>query len=326
MAYPRHMRRIERLINLIAALLETRQPLTAEQIRERIAGYDQTTSEAFRRSFERDKEALRALGIPLELRRTGPFDADPEGYVIPKDKYYVPDLDLEPDELAALRIAAGAVLGAGSQAASGLMKLSLNEPGEGWKAPRVVWGADIAAEQPLLGPAYAAVSERQAVSFEYATSEGEVAVRTIEPYGLVHRRGNWYLVGRDRDRDAIRGFRLSRVGGEIRRVEGSYDVPEHFRPEEHVGLEAWEVGSAPAERATVRFSRAFRWWAEQNLGAEKHSPGPEGTLDVDLSVTNADALISWVIGFGGEVEIVAPPAIRERLTEHLAPFREGADA
>jgi proteasome accessory factor B len=79
------MRRIERLINLIAALLDTRHPMTAEEIRSRIAGYDQGSHDAFRRAFERDKDSLRHMGIPLELVPTDPFSEVPDGYIIPKD-------------------------------------------------------------------------------------------------------------------------------------------------------------------------------------------------------------------------------------------------
>src|SRR5688572_27911843 len=166
------MRRIERLINLIAALLETRRPLTAEEIRERIAGYDQSSHEAFRRAFERDKEALRSMGIPLETRALSAFGDDPDGYIIPKDKYYLPELDLDPDEMAALRLAAAALIGTGTEAATGMLKLSVDAAAEGSAPPRLTWGTDLDAEQPLLGPLYNAVSERTVVTFSYRSQAG----------------------------------------------------------------------------------------------------------------------------------------------------------
>src|ERR671916_3228940 len=120
------MRRIERLVNLIAALLETLRPLTAEDIRHQVAGYGGTSLEAFRRSFERDKETLRDMGVPLEIVPTDAFSEQADGYIIPKDKYYLPELDLEPEELAALKLAADAVMSGGDQAGAGLMKLSID--------------------------------------------------------------------------------------------------------------------------------------------------------------------------------------------------------
>src|SRR5688500_16511119 len=116
------MLRIERLINLIAALLDGRRPLTASEIRERIAGYDSQSAEAFRRTFERDKAELRDMGIPIETVKD---EDDNDAYVIPADKYYMPELDLQPDEIAALKLAADAILGVGEQAGSGLKKLSI---------------------------------------------------------------------------------------------------------------------------------------------------------------------------------------------------------
>ena len=310
------MRRIERLINLIAALLETRRPLTAEEIREQIAGYDQASHEAFRRAFERDKEALRSMGIPLETRAMSAFGDDPDGYIIPKDKYYLPELDLTPDEMAALRLAAAALIGSGREAESGLLKLSVDAAAESATPPRLIWGADLDAEQPLLGPLYAAVSERSTVAFTYRSSKG-AGTRTLDPYGLVHRRGNWYLVGRDHDRDDIRAFRVSRIEGRIQAGPGSFEVPVGFDAEAHVSLEAWEIGEQTESKAVVRFSPRMRWWAEQNLDPAAGTDATDGSLDVTLDANNPDALVAWVIGFAGEAEIVSPPAARARLVDRV---------
>jgi proteasome accessory factor B len=315
------MRRIERLINLIAALLETREPMTAEEIRDRIAGYDQPSYESFRRSFERDKEALRAMGIPIEMRATDQFGASPEGYVIPKSRYYLPELDLEPDEGAALRIAADAILGSTEAAQAGLMKLSAGADTAPPPGPRVVWGADVAAEGPLLAPIYAAVLERHVVEFDYLRAgSDEEERREVEPFGVVHRRGHWYLVGRDRSRNQVRAFRISRIRNTPVFGPGDYDVPPDFDAAEHIGGEAYEIGPGEPTTAVVRFSPQMRWWPEQNLGhATMHERG-DGSLDVEIPVANFDALASWLIGFGAEAEIIEPPAARTALLNHLAPY------
>lgn len=311
------MRRIERLINLIAALLEAPRPLTAEEIRERIAGYDQPNQEAFRRAFERDKEALRTMGIPLELRSTGVLGSDIEGYIIPKDKYYLPELDLEPEELAALRIAAEAVVGGGNVAESGLMKLSVDAPSMPWSGPRVVWGADVAAEQPLLGPLYEALLERKPVTFDYTSATGESSNRTVEPYGLIHRSGHWYVVGRDTGRDDVRSFKLSRMSRPLTTEPGSFEIPESFDAAAHLSGEAWEIGEAPQTVAVVRFDASMRWWPEQNLQEQVQNEGPGGALDVEMPVANIDAFVSYVIGFGDDVEVISPPEIRTRIVEQV---------
>ncbi len=319
------MRRIERLINLIAALLESSRPLTADQIRNQIAGYDQPSSEAFRRAFERDKDALRSMGIPLETVPTGPFGDEPDGYTIEKEKYYLPELDLAADELAALRLAAGTLIGAGSQAEAGLLKLSVDASSGEWTTPRIVWGADLNAEQPLLGPLYTAVSERHPILFEYRTGEGDARRREVEPYGLVHRRGNWYLVGRDREREAVRAFKVSRLTAAPTRLDGSYSVPADFDAEAHLGKQAWEIGDDPTT-ATLRFAAELAWWAEQNLSPERTQRRADGSLDVDVPVANLDALVSWVISFGGRVRIVSPDEARRALVERVSAFAGAARA
>ncbi|CAN5747708.1 YafY family protein [soil metagenome] len=318
------MRRIERLINLIAALLDARGPLTADDIKETIAGYDQPNHEAFRRAFERDKEALRAMGVPLEVVPTDPFSDHADGYVISPARYYLPELDLEPDELAALRMASEAVLGGKEEAAAGLLKLTMSEGVTPWDGPRVVWGADLAAEQPLLAPLYASVLARRPVAFGYRRAgEDDAERRTVEPYAVVHQRGNWYLVGRDTARDGLRSFRVSRIVGRLEELDGSYAIPEGFDPLAQASGEAWEIGPGAPGAATVRFDADLAWWPEQNMPNAIRRPGPGGAVDVEVPVSNLDALVSWVIGFAGGAEVTAPQEARIRMRDHLATWSEG---
>lgn len=320
------MRRIERLINLIAALLDTDRPLTAEEIRERIAGYDQSTADAFKRAFERDKEHLRAMGIPLETVFSGrdPLADQPAAYIIPKERYYLPELDLEPDELAALRLAGDVILGAGDLAEQGLLKLSVDEGGSPESGPRVPWGADVAAEQPLLGSLYGALVERDAVRFTYAPASGDAAERTVESYALIHRKGHWYLVGRDIDRAAPRVFKLSRFGSSIARTGIAYDIPEGFDAGAQLTGEAFEIGAQDGGfRATVRVSSRMRWWVEQNMAAAASRAAPDGAIELDLPVANLDALISWALGFGPEVVILRPQEARAAMLQRLAVWTGG---
>lgn len=313
------MRRIERLINLIAALLDAPRPMTAEEIREQIAGYDQTDKENFRRTFERDKKELRDLGIPIETVETSAWGDDPEGYIIPKDKYYMPEIDLDDDELAALRIVADVALGAGDQARAGFRKLSSDQETSAWNAPHLVWGADVAAEQPLLGPLFAALVDRSPVSFGYVTGDGSRSRRHVEPYSLVHRRGHWYLIGRDVDRDAPRSFKVSRIE-RVQRGDGSYEIPGDFDLDAHTALEPWEVGDAEPIAVEMRFSGPVAWWPQQNMQFADTTTNDDGSVDVSLKVAKLDALISWAVGFAPHVEIVAPPEAQERLRAHLAPY------
>lgn len=298
--------------------------MTAEEIRERIQGYEQDTHEAFRRAFERDKEALRAMGIPLEVVATDPFADQADGYIISKERYCLPALDLQPEEVAALKVAADAVLGPGDEAAAGLLKMSMDGPVAPLDGPRVVVGADVAAEQPLLSPLYGALLERRPVIFSYLRAgETEAKMRTVEPYALVHRRGNWYLVGHDRERDAVRAFKVSRIDSGPSAAEGSYAIPAGFDAARHLGKEAWEVGPGEPSAAVIRFDSELAWWPEQNMPSAPITPAPGGAADIEIPVANVDALVSWIIGFGGAAEIISPPDARRRLVQHLAGFGDG---
>lgn len=310
------MRRIERLINLIAALLETERPLTAEEIRERVAGYEGSNVDAFRRMFERDKADLRSLGIPIELKKLHPLD-EIDGYVIPKERYYLPEIDLDPDELAALHLAARSV--AGSDAGAGVLKLAVDQTDDPAGALPVMWSADLAAEQPVLSTLYTGAVERCRLSFTYRQPDGDAQVRTVEPYVLAHRRGHWYLVARDVDRDAIRTFRVSRIEGGVAVGSDHFHPPDDLDAAAYLGGASWEIGPESV-RARIRFDPGFRWWADQNLATSTRTEGPAGSLDVELDVANLDALASWVIELAGHATIVEPKAAREALVRHLAPF------
>jgi predicted DNA-binding transcriptional regulator YafY len=187
-----------------------------------------------------------------------------------------------------------------------------------------VWGADVAAEQPLLGPIYGALLDRRAIAFDYRRPDGESSTRHLETYGLVHRRGNWYVVGRDIDRDAIRSFKLTRIRAGIESIGSVYMIPQGFDASEYVAGEAFEIGGGPQKTAVIRFAPSLRWWAEQSWPDAARSETPDGGLEVEIPVSNVDALVSWVVGFGDEVEIVRPESARAAMISHLQPFLDGA--
>lgn len=315
------MTRIERLINLIIALLETRWPLSASEIRERVGGYGQDNYESFRRAFERDKDDLRSLGIPVEVRKKDPLDEHSDGYIIDKERYYLPDLDLEADEIAALRIATEAVRGGQSEAAAGLMKISVDSTTAPVDGPQVAWGDDL--RQPALGAIYEAQLERRPITFDYQSASGDRTDRRLEPYGLVNRRGHWYVVGNDVDRDAPRAFRISRIQGNVTMLEGDYAIPPGFDAQAHLPAEPYEMGERPRE-AVVRFDASLSWWVEQNLGRAPRAAQADGSLELTLPVGNIDALVSWVLGFGAAVEVLSPPEARSEILDHLEPLLGGA--
>src|SRR6266511_677204 len=194
------MRKVERLVNLVALLLDTHRPLTLDQVAELVPGYE-ATGESLRRMFERDKEELRGLGVPVERGPIDPWGSE-EGYFIDPNAYAMPRLDLAPDERAALALAARAWSGAAGDpsALAGLSKLDL-DPGAGPDALR----ANLDGASPLLATLIDAVTRRKRIVFTYRPPGRSPSERQVDPYALVHRRGTWYVAGHGSGRGAKPG-------------------------------------------------------------------------------------------------------------------------
>lgn len=298
------MRRvIERLLNLLAFLLTTRRPVTADEIRNQVAGYGGSSDEAFHRMFERDKELLRRIGIPIELTDGNGWGLE-QGYLIDPDAYRLPDPGLTDEERAALAVATRIVrLGGGPAPTEGLLKLGGLGPGEGSEP----LGADLGPAADLLGDLFSAVTQRRKVTFDYRGKKREVA-----PYGLAHRRGHWYLVGGVGD--DIRVFRVDRMESlVVDTEEGSFSRPEGFSLRDAVDAHPWEAGSEEPIVARVRFEPDMAWWAARTLRVDYRS----GPLEVELPVSNVDAFIGWILSFDDSAVVLEPPELRDQIVERV---------
>ena len=298
-------RRTERLLNLVICLLASRSFLTAERIRETVPGYDETPNdEAFKRAFERDKEDLRDLGIPLETGMNSAFDEEP-GYRIARGDYALPPLTFGPDEAAAVGLAARmwTTAAMGSAATRALRKL------EAAGAEMVALPDGLQPRVETTGAAFpalaAAVHEGRVVTFDYRTgaATAEPARRTVEPWGLVVRRGRWYLVGHDRDRAATRVFRLSRVVGTPRAVGAAGAVT---RPDDLdlTGAVATYDTEAPSATAVLRV-RSGRGLGLRRLATDSVA-GADGWDVVRLPFGDAERLADQVLPYGDDVIVTEP--------------------
>ncbi len=288
--------RRERLLNLLAALIETRLGLTRDDIvTNPTLGYPPGASAA-RRSFERDKATLRAMGVPL---RDTIVDNDTRYRVDPKE-YYLPDLELSADELAALHVAVTAI-GLGSTAGEGaLMKLGGIEGA----------GSLPIAELPfveVLAPLFEASRHRQVVEFSYRGR-----IRTLEPWGLTSKFGNWYVVGFDHTADDMRVFRADRIEGDITSgATNAFTLPTDFRAETYLEDRPWDYGSGRAITVTVRVDPGFEVAFTQAVGpgvAIAHES--DGSTLVEIRAVEIGAVVNLVLGFLDHVEIVGPPNTR----------------
>src|SRR4051794_10364891 len=274
----------ERLLNLVICLLSTRRPLTKAQIRQAVPQYAENGStEAFERMFERDKDELRDLGIPLVTGTEDPLFEDEVGYRVDRDAYALPQVEFEPDELAVLGLASRAWQQASlaAPATRALTKLTaLGAPQD--DGSLIGLEPRIRTSEPAFESLWAAVRDRVPVRFTYRTaSTGEIAVRDVEPWGVTSWRGRWYLTGFDRGRGAGRVYRLSRVEGDVRRIgrPGEYQVPAGHVPRLMVG-EA--VQDRPVDKAVVR-ARPMAAQSLRRRAVEVSTDGDSDLVTVEFS-------------------------------------------
>lgn len=298
--------RLERLLNLTATLLETRRPLTLDDLAERLEPAYPDDKTARRRAFERDKETLRELGVPVSVESVDSLGGE-AGYRIRPDDYYLPDLALSDDERAALHVAVTAVRLEGGAAHAGLSKLG---GAEGAAAPPL---AQLEVT-PALPDCFDAVSRRRVLTFRYRDDE-----RRLEPYGVVHRIGHWYVVGRDVDRDAPRSFRIDRIDG--RPEVGAADAfvpPADVDVARFVRDDPLRFGEDQPVAARVLVDAARAAWVTDELGPEVVVDRREdGAVVVELQVVNRAAFRTWVLGLLEHAEVLEPPDLRRDLVDWL---------
>ncbi len=308
------MHPLERLINLVALLLETNRPLTFDEVSKALGAYDQGDRDSAKRQFERDKDLLRKVGIPVEVAPTDPWEVE-EGYRIPRERYELPDISFTPEEAAALFVAAHGT-GQGSDASEAFRKL-LPGAEKGVLSALADEGVAVDASGPHLQQIADAVAERRRIRFRYRPSEGEEADREVDAWGLVFRRGAWYVVGGDRDRGEPRSFRLSRIASRVT-VAGQGDPPPpEFRAADHLTAGPWGVGE-PQSSARVAFSPKVAWWALSGLpGARELETRGDGWTEAAVPAGAEEAFVSWILSFGPDAEVVEPPALRAAVISAL---------
>jgi len=292
------MDKLERLLNLAAALLHTDRPMTADDLRERVGGYPEAKA-SFRRTFERDKDDLRAMGLPLNVESVPGTDPPIDGYRIRRADYSGRELRLEPEELAALHLATNLVRLDGAD--TGLLKL-------GGAAGDTADEVGYVPFDDALAVMIAAAADRKAVTFTYNDTE-----RTVEPWRLSFSRGHWYLSGWDRMRDDERLYRVDRVSGSV--VMGDDATQAVGAVNDPNDLRGWELGDGEPIRATVRIDAVQAAHARHLLGAIEELP--DGGVVAEMAVRNEEAFRSFVLSFLDHAEILEPPALRDGMIEWL---------
>lgn len=298
--------KVERLVNLTVALLEARQPISLAELKRRTGYYGQDDRRAARRMFERDKDELRRMGVPIATLPL-PF-GDEVGYRVVRREYELPDVDLNAEEVAALALAVRLTGAEGTPLALAKLAARAPDPAELPEPTTRVEFADAA-----VGAVADAILDRTAVRFSYRTAAGVEGVRTIDPYAVVRRRSAGYLVGRDHDRDALRAFRLDRMTdlpvtvGEPGAFErpSDLDVAAAVQGPELDGVEV-ELAVAPAAR-----------WAVELRGGQDTGRTHRGDPVMVLAELDPVRDRSWILGLGADVTVLAPASLRAAVLASL---------
>lgn len=299
---------IERILNLLAFLLTVGRPVTAEEIRYTVKGYDQPSDEAFRRTFERDKDLLRTLGVPISLTHTDVWEVE-LGYVIPTDDYQIADPGLTDEERSALMIAAQAVrFGGQSTEAAAIFKLG----GSGAISGAAV-AADLGHDLEVLGQMFEAITDARRILFTY---KGQP--RTVEPYGLGHRFGHWYLLAPELGRsDTVKAFRLDRMSQLKVDESGSmFERPSDF----DAATSLPEIGRFDGDdaiTARLRFDNDIADIAMEQVSGVTEVGRDAESVTVDVAVTSVPHFIGWMLGFDDMALIESPRSLVDAYLEFI---------
>jgi proteasome accessory factor C len=317
-----------RQLSLVAFLMAERRAVTARDIKGNVEGYQEMSDEAFARRFYSDRAELIALGVPLHSQRdeyTGE-----ELYTMRSEAYFLPQLDLKDDELAALQTALYLLEGKFAYAEPlrlALQNLALGRPGFA-EAP-----TDTALRVEVLDPEYSAelagrlgklegaISKQRTVKFAYRSiSRDSEEERTLNPFALFQDNGAWYVVGQDLVREAIRTFRVSRIRGDIRfatRRERDFRLPADFEIDEYRDRPPWQIGDLVGE-ARIEVAGDTAWWVERTYG--EHGSVEDGVFVTEYS--SPGQLASWIVRQDGRAAPASPPELRREVARSLRLVRD----
>jgi proteasome accessory factor B len=308
----------ERLLNLLIMLLVQRHYVSKERIRE-ILYADAPSTDAFEKTFERDKDELRSLGVPIEVGQMDAYFDDEPGYRVRADEFALPEISLEPDEASVValatrvwehaRLAEATTDAVGKLTAAGLeLDLEALEIAQ----PRLT------ADEPSFDLFWEATLTRRPVTFDYRRpGYPEPLTRHLQPWGVVRFSGRWYVVGQDTDRGEERVFRLSRVVGQAHMTgpAGSFVVP----PGTDVREAARRLAPVtPAEEAVVLVRPGSAAVLRRTATSiEPDVAGPdEGTPWDRLRLSGAQA--DELLAFGADLYVESPPALRDEVVSRLS--------
>jgi proteasome accessory factor C len=318
-----------RQLSLVAFLMAERRPLTARDVKGNVEGYSEMSDEAFARRFYSDRAELTALGVPLSSQRDE-FTGE-ELYSLRSEHYFLDQLDLEEDELAALQTALYTLEGKFAYAEPlrlALQNLALGRPG--FRHPPTATAERVRVTAPDYSPELAArlsklesaISKQRTIQFRYWSPARERETeRQLNPYALRLDEGVWYVVGHDLDRNATRTFRVARIRSDIRfatRRERDFRQPAEFDVDAHRIVRPWQIGEQ-AGVARIEVQGDTAWWVHRTLSDA--GTVVEGVFETPYATLGP--LASWILRQNGRAVPLEPPELRDEVADALRLLRDG---
>jgi predicted DNA-binding transcriptional regulator YafY len=331
-----------RQLSLISFLMAQGRPVSALEIKREVEGYSDMNDDAFARRFYADRAELESLGIQLGVEKPGEGFFEAELYSLPPENFYLEAIKFSDDELAALSTAL-LLLTDGGFAYAEPLRLALqqvawghpNPLNEGERAPVEMAMTASAGGRELsqrLSKIETAISRRKTIEFTYFTMErGETEKRKVDPYHLVFRGGQFYLIGHSHERDAVRVFRLSRIQGKVgyaSKAEHDFSPPEDFDRRDYGSRADWQLGETKGT-AKIFIRERIAWLIERDFGQygelrdAKRSDGVSGKGRVfETPYASERELIAWVLRWRQNAQVLAPDDLREEVEGRLALLRK----
>jgi proteasome accessory factor C len=329
-----------RQLSLISYLMAERRPVTALDIKRDVEGYSGMNDDAFARRFYADRAELESLRIPLTVEKPLDGVAEQENYSLRPENFHLPSIAFTDDELAALQTAL--TLLDGEFAYAEPLRLALQQITWGRPSPlrapeqqSVALGITASAGGHELSQRLVkietAIFRHKTITFDYYTMErDDTGTRKVDPYHLLFRGGQFYLLGYSHERVALRVFRLSRIRGKVAyatKAEHDFRRPTDFDPRQYASRAEWQFGDI-AGTAEVRVTERIAWQIERHFGAfgevyDVKDPDHPGDRVFVTEYANARQLISWVLGLGENAQLLGPPELVSELRRRVKQIVSG---
>jgi proteasome accessory factor C len=326
-----------RQLSLISFLMAGGRPVSALEIKREVEGYSSMNDDAFARRFYADRAELESLGIALAVEKPAEGFFEAELYALPPENYYLPAIEFTDAELAALRTALGLLDGEFAYAEP--LRLALQQVSWGRPSPLESDGGtsiDVKMAQngsgrdvsQKLAKIETAISRRKTIEFSYySLQRDETSDRVVDPYHLVFRDGQFYLIGHSHERDDVRVFRLSRIQGKVSyasKAEHDFSPPEDFDRRDYASRSDWQMGQIEGtakvflrERIAWLVERDFGTYGELRPATKADKAGGKGSI-YETEYASPLQLISWVLGWRDNAKLLEP----KELAEEAASRRE----